>query len=104
MECAGAALPDGTGSRRIDHPLRQDLREYFQAEFDRAGLRTRGRVGDAESWLIEGPAFFGHLKKLAQQGITIYSSAEDLAAHASLSCDSLDHQLPPLALIVVPVM
>ena len=65
---------------RIDHPSRADLRDYFQLEFERAGLRVNGRVGEAAAWLIPGQAFFSHLKQLSDQGITIYSSAEQLAA------------------------
>jgi len=64
--------------RRIDQKSRQDLREYFRKEFDRAGLRTNGRVGNAESWFIEARAFFLHLKALAEQRITIYSTADEL--------------------------
>ena len=66
--------------RRIDHQPRADLRAYFQAEFERAGLRANARVGNADSWFIPAQAFFDHLKKLAGEKITIYSSSEDLAA------------------------
>ena len=72
-------LPAVPGSR-IDHPSRADLREYFQLEFERAGLRVNGHVGEAASWLIDGLPFFSHLKQLATEGITVYSSAEQLAA------------------------
>jgi aminoglycoside 3-N-acetyltransferase len=71
-----AAVP---GSR-IDHPSRADLRDYFQQEFERAGLRANGRVGDASAWLIPGQAFYAHLKQLSTENITIYSSPEQLAA------------------------
>lgn len=66
--------------RRIDQKDRGDLRDWFAAEFDRAGLRRRGRVAAAESWVIEGPAFLAHLHELAGRGITIYSTAEELQA------------------------
>ena len=66
--------------RRIDHPPRSDLRAYFGAEFERAGLRVNGRVGNADSWWIPAQGFFQHLRKLAGENITIYSSAQQLAA------------------------
>jgi len=66
--------------RRIDHPSRADLRDYFRDEFDRAGLRVTGRVGNADSWFISARDFYDHLKALAGDGITIYSTASELAA------------------------
>lgn len=65
---------------RIDHPGRGDLRDYFQREFELAGLKTNGAVGEAQAWIIPGRAFFDHLERLAGHGITIYSSPEQLAA------------------------
>ncbi|MGK5078881.1 AAC(3) family N-acetyltransferase [Janthinobacterium sp. HLX7-2] len=66
--------------RRIDHPGRGDLRAYFQQEFDAAGLRVNGQVGDAASWCIPARAFFDHLRLLASENVTIYSTAAQLAA------------------------
>ncbi|MGK5047765.1 AAC(3) family N-acetyltransferase [Janthinobacterium sp. GB4P2] len=66
--------------RRIDHPSRGDLREYFHREFDAAGLRVNGQVGDAASWCIPAQAFFEHLRQLAAEHVTIYASAAQLAA------------------------
>jgi|SRR5450830_87268 len=66
--------------RRIDHPSRGDLREYFAREFDAAGLRVNGQVGDAASWAIPAQAFFEHLRQLAFEHVTIYASAAQLAA------------------------
>lgn len=66
--------------RRIDYPEREDLRAYFQEEFERAGLRVNGKVGDAQAWFIPAGAFFEHLQRLAADGITVYSTAEQLAA------------------------
>ena len=66
--------------RRIDHPGRGDLRDYFHREFDAAGLRVNGQVGDAASWAIPAQAFFGHLRQLASEHVTIYASAAQLAA------------------------
>lgn len=66
--------------RRIDHPGRGDLRDYFAREFDAAGLRVNGQVGDAASWLIPAQAFYDHLRRLASDHVTIYASAAQLAA------------------------
>ena len=66
--------------RRIDHPGRGDLRDYFAREFDAAGLRVYGQVGDAASWAIPAQAFFAHLRRLASEHVTIYASAAQLAA------------------------
>lgn len=71
--------PDIT-PRRIDQKARADLRDWFAAEFSRAGLKTNGRVAQADSWTIPGPAFLDHLRVLAGRGITIYSTPEELAA------------------------
>ena len=67
-------------ARRIDYAAREDLREYFREEFERAGLRVNGKVGQGDSWFIPARAFFDHLEKMAGQGITIYSTQEQLAA------------------------
>lgn len=67
-------------ARRIDYAAREDLRQYFAQEFDQAGLRVNGKVGDAQAWFIPGQAFFDHLKQLSGEGITIYSTPEQLAA------------------------
>lgn len=66
--------------RRIDYPQREDLRTYLRQEFEQAGLRVNGKVGDAEAWFIPARSFFDHLEQLAAQGITIYSTPEQLAA------------------------
>jgi len=65
--------------RRIDHPSRQDLRGYFWTEFTQAGLLTSGKVADAMSWFIPAQSFLAHLRRLMQDGITIYASASDMA-------------------------
>jgi aminoglycoside 3-N-acetyltransferase len=67
-------------ARRIDYAAREDLRTYFRAEFERVGLRVNGKVGEADSWFIPARAFFDHLETMAAQGITIYSTPEQLAA------------------------
>lgn len=67
-------------ARRIDYPAREDLRDYFRAEFERAGLRVNGKVGEAEAWFIPARGFFDHLQTMAREGITIYSPPDQLAA------------------------
>lgn len=67
-------------ARRIDYAAREDLRAYFRDEFERAGLRVNGKVGEGDSWFIPARAFYDHLEKMAGQGITIYSTPEQLAA------------------------
>lgn len=66
--------------RRIDHPARADLRRYFMAEFQRAGLLHSGLVGQAASWWIPAQGFFQHLQLLADEGVTIYATPAELAA------------------------
>lgn len=66
--------------QRIDHPSREDLRNYFMAEFQRAGLLHAGQVGDAPSWWIPAQGFYDHLHKMAGENLTIYSPPEQLAA------------------------
>ena len=70
--------------RRIDQPGRGDLRDYFEREFDAAGLRVNGQVGDAASWCIPAQAFFDHLRQLASEHVTIYATAAELAARPVL--------------------
>jgi aminoglycoside N3'-acetyltransferase len=72
----------GVSARRIDYAAREDLRDWFRAEFERTGLRVNGKVGDAEAWFIPARGFYDHLHTLAEQGITIYSTPEQLAARA----------------------
>jgi aminoglycoside 3-N-acetyltransferase len=66
-------------TRRIDHKSRGDLRDYFWREFTRVGLLRSGKVGEARTWMIPARDFFNHLIYLAQQGITIYSTPEELS-------------------------
>lgn len=65
-------------ARRIDHKPNDALRRWFAAEFERAGLKRNGAVGQAQSWVIPGVAFLAHLHQLARQGVTIYSRPEQL--------------------------
>lgn len=65
--------------RRIDFRDRADVRDYFWADFEAAGLLHVGQVGQAKSWYIEAPAFIDRLRRLVDEGITIYATAEDMA-------------------------
>jgi len=66
--------------RRIDNPARKDLQQFFWSEFERAGLLTSGKVGAATSWFIPSRAFYDHLAMMMGQGLTIYSTPEELAS------------------------
>lgn len=64
--------------QRIDRLQRQDLRAYFWQEYEQAGLLTSGQVGQATAWYIPARAMYDHLIKLMHEGITIYSTTEEL--------------------------
>jgi aminoglycoside N3'-acetyltransferase len=66
--------------RRIDHPSRDDLREYFWREFAGRGLLRQGPVGAGNSWWIRSKDFYAHLRRLMDEGITIYATPEQLAS------------------------
>ena len=63
---------------RIDHKGGEHLREFFWKEYERAGLLTSGPVGEATTWIVPARGCFEHLVTLAKQGITIYSTPEQL--------------------------
>ncbi|WP_342115986.1 AAC(3) family N-acetyltransferase [Pseudoduganella sp. OTU4001] len=71
--------------QRIDHPSREDLRNFFMDEFKRAGLLHRGQVGEAPSWWIPARGFFDHLQHMAAGNLTIYSAPEQLTANSGRS-------------------
>jgi len=64
--------------RRIDSKGREDLRQYFWKEFERAGLLSVGKVGQALSWAVDARPFYDHLYNLMKQNITIYSTPEQI--------------------------
>lgn len=70
--------------RRIDQKARKDLRKYFWNEFTRIGLLTVGEVGQATSWLNSARSFYKHLISLVKEGITIYSTPDELKRRPSL--------------------
>ncbi len=65
--------------RRIDHPSRGDLRDYFWREFSRIGLLRVGSIGEARTWWMPAREYFDHLVQLMREGITIYATPADLA-------------------------
>ena len=65
---------------RIDNKSRDDLRTYFMEEFKRIGMLRNGQVGEAQAWWIPAKGFYEQLQLLACQGVTIYSTPEQLAA------------------------
>ncbi len=72
--------PQYVVGRRVDHKERDDLREYFWKEFNRAGLLTVGKVGQAVSWIAGSRQFYDHLYLLMKQNITIYSTSQQIKA------------------------
>lgn len=65
--------------RRIDQKGREDLRQWFARDFSAAGIKVNGRVAEADAWFVRGQDFMEHMRALAKRGITIYSTAEELA-------------------------
>jgi len=63
---------------RIDKEGNGYLREYFRREFLNAGVIAEGKIGNAISWLAKTQDFYNHLEKLMKDGITIYSTPEEL--------------------------
>lgn len=63
---------------RMDQDKRNDLREYFWNEFTRAGILRVGKIGQATSWIASANKYYDHLYGLMKEGITIYSSSEEL--------------------------
>jgi hypothetical protein len=63
---------------RMDQEHRKDLRKYFWEEFIRSGIIKVGRVGQAISWIVSANEYYDHLARLMKEGITIYSSSEEL--------------------------
>lgn len=63
---------------RMDQEHREDLRKYFWEEFIRSGIIKVGRVGQAISWIASANEYYDHLTRLMREGITIYSSSNEL--------------------------
>lgn len=63
---------------RIDKEENEFIRKYFWREFKNAGIIRVGKIGEATSWLASTPEFYKHLEKLMREGVTIYSTPEQL--------------------------
>jgi len=63
---------------RIDNKNRQDLRDYFWHEYNRAGILKVGKIGMATSWYASAKSYYNHRIALMREGITIYSSPDEL--------------------------
>jgi len=67
-------------THRIDRPDSTALRSYFTRRFEaRAGLEW-GRVGEAPAWTARADRFYEEARAMLHEGITVYTSADDLAA------------------------
>jgi aminoglycoside N3'-acetyltransferase len=71
---------DTTVSRtRIDHRESTAIRAFVQAELERhAGLGWFA-IGHGRGWMVPMRAMYEHCRALMRAGITIYSTADDLA-------------------------
>jgi aminoglycoside 3-N-acetyltransferase len=63
---------------RIDHTSREDLRNYFWRDFNQSGILNVGMIGMATSWYASAKCFYEHLAFLLEEGITIYSTPDEL--------------------------
>lgn len=66
---------------RMDQKDRQDLRDYFWEELNNAGILYTGNIGQARSWFAMAKQYYDCLLKLMNEGLTIYSTAEEIARH-----------------------
>ena len=72
---------DGVVARtRIDRPENAAIREFFTERLERhAGLRWF-QVGEARSWVILASALYDEARNLMNNGVTIYSTREEIEA------------------------
>lgn len=72
-------------STRIDRPENMAIRQFFQDRFERHAGLSWHPVGEASAWQVEAPRLYDQIKRLMQEGITIYSRKSDLpdAAHGA---------------------
>lgn len=65
---------------RIDHKESTAIRSFFQTALEQhAGLQWFA-IGHGRGWVVPMHAMYGECVRLMRRGITIYSTAEDLAA------------------------
>ncbi|MCK4720770.1 AAC(3) family N-acetyltransferase [bacterium] len=69
------------------------LADYFWNEFSHRGLLRVGKVGEATSWWSSARKFYNHLLALMNEGITIYSTPDDLKRRPIPEVDSPDFQV-----------
>ncbi len=69
------------------------LADYFGNEFSHAGLLRVGKVGEAVSWWTSARKFYDHLLVLMNEGITIYSTPDELKRRPIPKVDSPDFQV-----------
>lgn len=77
--------------KRIDR--NSYLADYFGNEFSHAGLLRVGKVGEATSWWSSARKFYDHLLALMNEGITIYSTPDELARRPIPEVDSQDFKV-----------
>lgn len=63
---------------RIDYPVNEAIRAFYTDWFERNAGLTWHQVCEARSWLLPARRLYDETAKLARQGITIYSTADDL--------------------------
>ncbi len=79
IEVTVTPLDPEFSAQRIDHRSRADLRDYFWREFQIAEVVSVNTVGQARAWIADARGFYHHLEVLLNEGITIYSTADELA-------------------------
>lgn len=75
--------PDIT-KRRLEIPDRKDLRSFLRNDFYENEILVEGLIGAANSWYMDANTLYKRLELLMKDGITIYSTAEQLKAKISL--------------------
>ena len=65
---------------RIDQPEGEWIRRRLTAHLRAIGLLREFRFGSAASWVIDAKPFYAELKRLAERGVTIYSTESDWSA------------------------
>lgn len=63
---------------RIDRPENEPLRSFFTQRFERDAGLSRFPVGETEGWLIRFPAMYEACRALLDEGVTIYTPADEL--------------------------
>jgi aminoglycoside 3-N-acetyltransferase len=61
---------------RIDQPASTWIRERFREHFERNGILRPFRYGAADAWVMDARAFYDELRRLAENGVTMYLTEE----------------------------